>query len=368
MSQTKFPELGIYALPGHVAEPKQIFHEVEKADELGLGSVWIAERLNTKELGVLSGIAVARTNRMGIATGLMQNLPLRNPLVVAGFASTMMTVSDNRFALGIGRGTNTYADMSGTPRINMKLVEDYVDIMRRLWRGEQVSYEGPAGILRKASLGIKLDVLPPVIMGTLGPKTAYWAGKFCDGVVLNSLTTTEALKRFVKIIRQGAEDAGRDPASVKIWTILVTACEVPEEVMLQTVVRRMNTYMVVGKAFAPTLEANGWDEATCVEIRKKLAEIDGAPKAGSIGDEHTSRELSDLRKMKTFYPEEWIHDGCAVGTAAECAPLLLERFEAGADGVLLHGTSPDHLGPLLKEWEKIRPAGKFDNRSVNPGL
>ena len=79
------------------------------------------------------------------------------------------------------------------------------------------------------------------------------------------------MKKFSAIVRQDAKDAGRNPTRVKVWTILVTACEVPEVGMLQTVIHCLNTYMVVGAAFAPTLAANGRDEAICVEIRERLA-------------------------------------------------------------------------------------------------
>jgi alkanesulfonate monooxygenase SsuD/methylene tetrahydromethanopterin reductase-like flavin-dependent oxidoreductase (luciferase family) len=71
----QFPELGYYTLPGHVFEPKQMIEEVRVGDELGLGSVWISERHNTKNVEVLSGLAAALTPRMGIASGLMTNMP-----------------------------------------------------------------------------------------------------------------------------------------------------------------------------------------------------------------------------------------------------------------------------------------------------
>jgi 5,10-methylenetetrahydromethanopterin reductase len=364
----QFPELGFYALPGHVHEPKKVFHEIDKADELGLGSVWLAERLNTKEVGVLSGIAAAKSQRMGIASGLISNLPLRNPLVVAGYASTMAAITDNRFALGIGRGIDALADRTGTARLNFKLLEDYIGILRRLWRGESVHYEGPAGTLRGASLGMTLDVPPPIIMGAMGAKTAYWSGQHCDGVVLNSLWSTSAVRESVKLIRQGAKDAGRNPKSVKVWAILMAACEVSEEVMLQTIIRRINTYVLFPPLFDGICDANGWDRSVAVEVRKAMAEIDGVPKPGTLGDEHTSREIADLRKVMALYPTQWIREGCAAGSAEECAPLLTERFEAGADGILFHGTTPDDLAPLLRLWRKQRPVALFEGRSVNPGL
>jgi hypothetical protein len=148
----------------------------------------------------------------------------------------------------------------------------------------------------------------------------------------------------------------------------MTACEVPDDVMLQTIVRRINTYVLFPSMFDAICDANGWDKAVATQIRKALAEIDGKPKAGTLGDEHTSRQIDDLRKMLALYPAEWVREGCAVGSAAECVTAIQERFDAGADGILFHGSSPDHLGPLLDIWKQKRPVARFDARSVNPGF
>lgn len=363
----QFPEFGYYALPGHVFDPKELVDEVKAGDELGLGSVWISERHNTKNVEVLSGLAAAHTSRMGIASGLMTNMPLRNPLVTASYASTMAKLTDNRFALGVGRGVDALADITGTPRLNFQLMEDYIGILRQLWRGESVSYDGPAGRLRGVTLGMQLDPMPPVIMAVMGDKTSYWAGRFCDGVVYNSLWSAKAVARSTKMVRQGAKDAGRDPDSVKVWTVLITACDVDEATMLKDIVRRMNTYLLFPWMMDVICEFNGWDKQTAVELRAALAKIDGEKKGGTLGDENTSRNLDDIRRMYDLYPKEWIHEGNAVGDAEHCVRCVLDRFEAGADGILFHGAHPKNLASLLKRWPTYRPAGKFDKRSVNPG-
>ena len=99
-----YPELGYYTLPGHVTHPGDAHREISDGEAMGLGSVWISDRLNTKNVEVLSGIAAAHSQSMGIAAGLIANLPLRHPLVVAAYASTMQLLTGGRFALGIGRG------------------------------------------------------------------------------------------------------------------------------------------------------------------------------------------------------------------------------------------------------------------------
>jgi 5,10-methylenetetrahydromethanopterin reductase len=368
MAPPIYPELGFYALPGHAKDPKRLFDEIAVADQLGLGSAWISERFSTKHVAVISGAAAARTSRMGIAAGLMANMPLRHPLVTAGYASTMMKLTDNRFALGVGRGVDYLAQAAGVPKSTFKIMEDYISILRRLWRGEVVDYSGPLGTFSGLVLGVELEVMPPIIMAACGDKTCYWAGRWCDGVIYDSLWSAEAVRNSTRLVRRGAADAGRDPSSVKVWTILMTACNVSEESMLNTIIRRMNTYLLAPKSiFDAKCIANGWDIDTADRAREELRRLDGPPRPGLHKDEHTTQDLNDLRCMQQFYPAQWIDEGTAIGSPQKCAEKIVERFAAGADGILFHAGHPANLQSLLHLWPDHRPQGLFDSRSVNPG-
>jgi 5,10-methylenetetrahydromethanopterin reductase len=365
-SGARFSECGFYTLPGHIFDPTQAIDEIVVGEQLGLGSVWISERFGGKSGEVISGAAAILSAKMGIASGLLQNLPLRHPIVVAGYAATMAKLTQDRFALGVGRGTDQFADSTGTPRLTFQVLEDYIGILRRLWRGETVDYEGRLGRIRGLRLGVELERSPPIIMAAMGEKTCRWAGGLCDGVLFNSLWTPEAVARSVRAVREGAEQAGRDPSSVRIWTIQVTACEVPEELMLSYVVRRMNTYLLFPPMFEAICKANGWDAGAATGLRSALAELDKERRAGTMGDEATTREIDDLRRMRDLYPREWLYEGNAVGSARECAQATRARFDAGADGVLFHGCHPRDLRPLLELWPHYRPSG-IAHRPVNPG-
>jgi probable F420-dependent oxidoreductase len=363
----RYSEFGCYTLPGHTSEPRAAIEEIRDAERLGLGSVWISERFAAKNADVLSGAAAMLAPSLGIASGLIQNMPLRHPIVTAGYAATMAKLTGDRFALGVGRGTDAFADVTGTARLTFTLMEDYIGILRRLWRGESVNYSGPVGTIRGLKLGVELPVMPPVIMAAMGEKTLEWAGRFCDGVVLNSLWTPQAVERSARLVRRGAEAAGRDPASVRIWTILVTACDVPEESMLRYVVRRMNTYLLFPKMFDGICDANGWDRREAVRLRAELAKLDSPAGAGTMGDEATTRDLNALRHMAAAYPPAWLTEGIAIGSSSAGARAALERLQAGADGILFHGCQPGELAGVLQHWAGVRPAG-LRSRPVNPGL
>src|SRR5271168_4066012 len=46
----RFPEFGFYALPGNALDPTEAIEEITTGEELGLGSVWLSERFNTKNV------------------------------------------------------------------------------------------------------------------------------------------------------------------------------------------------------------------------------------------------------------------------------------------------------------------------------
>ncbi|MET0545096.1 MAG: TIGR03857 family LLM class F420-dependent oxidoreductase [Caulobacterales bacterium] len=367
MTKQRFSEVGVYSLGGHIEDPKQGFAEVQDAENLGFGSLWISERFSAKNADVLCGATAALCPTIGIAAGLIQNMVLRHPIVTAGFAATMAKISGDRFCLGVGRGTDSFADATGTSRLNFRIMQDYVQTLRALWRGETVNYEGPLGRFTNLRLGVHLEKTPPIIMAAMGEKTLRWAGSFCDGVLFNSLWTPEAVERSVRFVREGAEQAGRDPKSVRIWTILVSALDVPEEKMLNYVVRRMNTYILFPGMFDAICDANGWDKSKAVMLRDALAKFDPPKASGTMGDESTTRDLDNLRRMAELYPRAWLTEGNAIGTGADGAKGIQARLDAGADGVLFHGSPPGELKTMMEAWAKVRPAN-LRERPVNPGL
>ena len=98
-------------------------------------------------------------------------------------------------------------------------MEDYITILRQLWRGETVNYNGPLGTFRNLSLGTKLEIMPPIIMAAMGDKTCEWAGRICDGVIYNSLWSPAAARRSTQAVRRGAVLAGRDPNCLVITDV-----------------------------------------------------------------------------------------------------------------------------------------------------
>ena len=138
-------ELGYYLLAGGPSDPSVVLEEARQGEELGLGTAFLSERFNIKELGALSGAACAVTSTMRIALATT-NHNLRHPIVFASWATTLHRLSGGRFMPGIGRGIVPLQQAYGIPPITTAQMEDFVGLMRRLWHGEVIfGHDGPAG-------------------------------------------------------------------------------------------------------------------------------------------------------------------------------------------------------------------------------
>lgn len=360
-ARQEFPELGCYGLAGHSATPRDLIDEARLAEELGIGSIFLSERFNTKDAGVMAGAAIAATTTIGIGTAAT-NHNTRHPLVTATLATTAHRLSGGRYALGLGRGFGLLFDLMGVPKVTSAQLEDAIGIYRKLWHGEAVAgHDGPAGTYAYLSQDASFDEDIPVLMMAIGNNSLDLAGRIADGVVLHTFFSDETLARVVTRIRTAAEQAGRDPASVRIWSVLATVTDdLPTELRLRKLVGRLATYLQGYGAALVT--ANGWDPADLERFRNDPL-VQGYPGAfDAIG---TTEQLTYLRDE--VLPAHWLA-ASATGTPESCAQRVLDQFDAGADGVILHGATPRELAPVLDAWRAIRPAEKFADLPVNPGL
>ena len=163
---------------------------------------------------------------------------------------------------------------------------------------------------------------------------------------------------FRSRVRRGAEAAGRDPAAVRVWSVLAVGCDLSEERRLRAMVGRLATYC---QAYGDLLvRVNGWDPAVLDRFRADpvVAGIGGAIDAKAT--------LPELEHIATLLPEEWLA-ASAVGDAATCAGRVRDQFARGADGVILHAATPQQLEPVVDAYRRSRDDARFAGRVTNPG-
>ena len=219
------------------------------------------------------------------------------------------------------------------------MLRDFVGMMRKLWKGEKVmGYDGPLaspGSFPYLHMADWLDEDIPLMLGAYGPKSLELAGSLF-----------------------GAEMAGRDPASVKVWTMVATVCDPDEERRLRSIVGRMATYLQAPDLAELLVNINGWEMSMLEKFR-------AAPVVANMtGGIDSVATLDQLREIETLIPKEWFP--AAVGDAATCAQRWADQFKAGADGVIIHASTPTQFERILPAYEAIRDAKRFASRTNRP--
>lgn len=339
-------QLGFYTLGGHVTSPRDMLDELALAESMGLGQAFISERLNVKEACALSGAAGAVTSSIGITTAAT-NISTRHPAITAAFATTMHRLTDGRFTLGVGRGLRPQIAGMGLAQTTSAELEEFAHLMRRLWRGEVIiDYDGPLGRFPKLALDPSFDEQIPLCTTAFGPQTLRLAGRAYDMVVLHTFFSDETTARVVKEVRAAAEQAGRDPSSVTIWSCYATVTdEVDEQTFLKKTVGRLATYLqVYGDLLVAT---NRWDTHALARFRSSSVVQNLSGWADAVGDSATFDALREV------IPDDWL--ACAAtGTPERCAELVRHQFDLGVDGVIMHGATPTELETTVKAFTAHR--------------
>jgi probable F420-dependent oxidoreductase len=344
--------LGAYILSGHVPDARAGIAQAQAGEALGLSNLWISEKFGTKDLGALAGALAACTTRPGIAAGVVP-FQTRHPLQLASLAATVQSLTAGRFLLGLGRGGNWLSGLGVPPTATAQLVVDTVTMLRRLWNGEEVTYHGSAGDFPSLQLR-ELPATPPprVALAGIGEQSLRLAGEHFDGVLLPAFTTPQAVARTAARVRQAATAYGRDPDAVRIYATVLTAAD-PTPEAKAVIAGRAATYFQAPVGGERLVLTNGWDMDALRRLR-------GHPHIARLGDTYADAVLDplDLAEAARLIPATWLAESTATGSPQTCAARLRDYLDAGADELVLHGTTPDRLAPVIHAFAALRPASR----------
>jgi probable F420-dependent oxidoreductase len=225
-------------------------------------------------------------------------------------------------------------------------MEEFAIVMRRLWRGETVvQYDGPLGRYPVLRLDPRFDLDIPLGLVAFGHNTLGLGGRIFDDVVLHTFFTDETLVRAVRTVKQAAERAGRDPASVRVWSCYATIGDhIPEPIRLKKSVGRLATYL---QAYGDLMvRTNGWDPAVLERFRAD-------PRVRSIGGAIDAVATTEqLEQIAELIPGDWLA-AAATGSPEQCAAKVAGQLGLGADAVIMHGATPSELEPIVAAYRRL---------------
>ena len=187
-------ELG-YALSSEEHRPNDLLRYARMAEEHGFTFALISDHFHPWidrqgespfVWSVLGGIARA-TERLRVGTGVTCPTVRIHPAIIAQAAATTAAMMPGRFLLGLGTGENLNEHITGErwPSANVRsdMLLEAIEIIRELWTGQNVDYEGRFYRVEDARIYTLPDELPPIYIAASGQQSAKTAADVGDGLI-----------------------------------------------------------------------------------------------------------------------------------------------------------------------------------------
>jgi probable F420-dependent oxidoreductase len=176
---------------------------------------------------VLFGYLAAATTRLGLVVGVLV-LPQRQTALVAKQAAEVQSLSQGRLRLGVGIGWNfvEYEALNENFRNRGARVEEQLDVLRRLWSQEVVTFEGKYHALRQVGINPRPAERIPIWMGGTADAVLRRTARLADGWFPQAAPGAE-LSEMLGRLREYVRQAGRPPDALGIEGRL-TVAQTPE--------------------------------------------------------------------------------------------------------------------------------------------
>ena len=305
-----------YKLMSEEHGPRDLVRNACRAEQAGFDFVaisdhydpWLYSQGHSSLAWTVLGAIAARTQRIGLATAVTCPTIRYHPAVVAQFATTLAVLSGGRFTLGLGAGEllNEHVVGAGwpSPETRHEMLAEAIDVIRSLFEGRTVSYEGAHVTIDRARLWDVPESPPPLAVAAGGPKAARLAGDRAAG-----LFATEPRHDLIETWRKAGGKGGLFAE--------VALCWAPDEAEAVRVAHERFRFAALG-----------W---------KVMAEL-----PGPAGFEAATRWVR---------PED-VAQQIACGPDPERHVAAVRKYvDAGFDHLVVIGVGPDQEG-FLRFWEQ----------------
>ena len=209
------------------------------ADRLGYYSATLYDLLNipTLECWTTLSALTAETSRIRLTPLVLANT-YRPPALFAKMASTLDVISNGRLEVGIGagggRGDHQAAGLDFPhTSVRVEMLEESVDMMKRLWTEEEVSFEGRYYTLAGAKNDPKpvQKPHPPFLIGGHGQRHLFRAvARYADICNVGFEMDLDEHRASLDALEGHCRNVGRDLSEIEVShnTRVVIAGSEPE--------------------------------------------------------------------------------------------------------------------------------------------
>lgn len=293
------------------------------AEAQGYSRIFVGEDALSREIFTYLAAVAAKTQHIGIASGILSPY-LRSLVLIASATAGLQMLTQNRFSLGIGvGGVPEIVKLTGRePDSAVAVLRETAEVLRRVFRGEEVSYEGRKACLRGYRLRIQGVTTPEILFGVRGRKLLTLAGEVSDGVIFSG--PSGYLRQAIDVVRKSAEKAGRRFESMRrvVWKGFLLGGDVKKA--------RQITATIIASSPQEVLRMLEIEEVG-ERIRRALVKRDYALAASLV-------------------PESAVQEFCFTGSAEEILDAMEELSRQGFDEFIVGPPFGDSAKEVVRRF------------------
>ncbi len=184
--------------------PEEVIDTVVAAEDIGLDYCLVADESLMPDVYATLGAAAHETSH--IRLGPITNGYTRHPAVTAAAIASLNDISGGRaVAALVAGGSMALAPLGIRREAPLRVLDESIEVLKRLWSGETVTWAGERIHLDDARLGLGPQDIP-IWIAARGPRLLRLAGRVADGVVLE---VKADLPDALELVSEGAADSRR---------------------------------------------------------------------------------------------------------------------------------------------------------------
>jgi coenzyme F420-dependent glucose-6-phosphate dehydrogenase len=203
--------------------PEDLLKQAVEAERAGFDGIGCSDHLQpwwepgeSGHAWVWLGAAGQATERVALGTAVTPPGPRFHPVLIAQAWATLERMFPGRPFLGIGSGESLNESPLAAiwPPVSEQVerMEEGLEIIRRLFDGERLTYDGRHFQTDEAILHTRPNRRPPIYVSAFGPQAAGVAARWGDG--LWTIADPEGAPDVINAYKAACEDAGKEPGEI----------------------------------------------------------------------------------------------------------------------------------------------------------
>ena len=313
--------------------------QIEEAEELGYDQIWVSNEKFFHDMYVVASVVAERTRRVKIGTFVVDPYT-HHPALTAMSVATLDQVSGGRAIMGIGAGGTGFPVMGIQRTKPAKAIKEAIEIIRPLWRGETVDYEGEVISCKNGRLNFEARADIPIVVATRGDLVLQVAGEVADMVMVATYAEPIGIQHALAQVSKGLKRSARSTQDLTVIS-RVEACISEDRQAAYAAVKPM-----VGVFLWTSYPDRQFVHRVGLEVPPELEKI------------IAKRDYNLMAANAHLIPDSFVDKFCWAGTAEEVALKVAEVAKMGIENItfLPHPPEGGDTNETMREFaQTVKP-------------